>query len=205
MEASRRQVLTGAAATAVAYGGVRAFPARAARAAPGPVRPAGTTLDSTVVRGPKVNAQGYVRLVTGAGEPFRVRDELGTPARAGRAGRRREVLSFAQLTDIHVLDAQSPARVEYLDRYNDGPGAPLFFSAAYRPHEFLTPQLADSIVSAVASVGVGPAAGRPLAFAICTGDNNECHQGSINMVVCISINMLNDEVERGPPWQGSAS
>ncbi|MBK5305202.1 MAG: TIGR03767 family metallophosphoesterase [Frankiaceae bacterium] len=181
MDASRRQVLKGIArgtAAAAAYGGLRAFPARAALAAPAVARPEGTTLDSTVVRGAKINAQGYLRLASGAGEPFRVRDELGTKAKSGREARRREVLSFAQLTDIHVVDAQSPARVEYLDRYNDGPGAPLIFGAAYRAHEFLTTQVADSIVAAVAQVGVGPAAGRPLTFAICTGDNNDNCQGN---------------------------
>ena len=177
MRATRRSVLKGAAAAAAAVAagaGTQAYPRRgASAAAPGPVAPEGTTLDTTVVRGPKVNPQGYVRLTTGPGEPHVVRDDLGTTAKAGREGRRTSVLSFAHLTDIHVIDAESPARVEYLDRYNDGPGEPLVFSAAYRAQEFLTPHIADSIVAAVDQVGRGPVAGAPLAFSICTGDNTD--------------------------------
>ena len=134
MTASRRQVLKGAAAAAAtlaASGGLQAYPRREAAAA-GPAHPAGTTLDATVRRGPAINAQGYVRLISGTGEPHLVRSDLGTTARSGREGRRRELLSFAQLTDIHVIDAQSPARVEYLDRYNDGPGSSLIFAARLR-------------------------------------------------------------------------
>ena len=177
MRATRRSVLKGAAAAAAAVAagaGTQGYPRRGASAAvPGPVAPEGTTLDTTVVRGAKVNPQGYVRLASGPGEPHVVRDDLGTTAKAGREGRRTSVLAFAHLTDIHVVDAESPARVEYLDRYNDGPGEPLVFGAAYRAQEFLSPHIADSIVAAVDQVGVGPVAGAPLAFAMCTGDNTD--------------------------------
>jgi len=176
MRASRRTVLKGAAAAAagVALAGTQAFPRRAARAAgqQAPVAPAGTTLDSTVVRGAALNAKGYVRLASGPAEPHQVRTDLA-PAQAGRFATRASVLAFAHLTDIHVIDAQSPARVEYLDRYNDGPGSSLFFDAAYRPQEMLMPHMSDSIVAAVNQVGRGPVKGQPLAFALCTGDNTD--------------------------------
>ncbi|GAC1440178.1 MAG: hypothetical protein NVSMB55_03840 [Mycobacteriales bacterium] len=57
MSASRRQFLTGAttAAALSVGGGVQAFPERQADVAAGPLRPQGTTLDSTVRRGPPVN------------------------------------------------------------------------------------------------------------------------------------------------------
>ena len=57
------------------------------------------------------------------------------------------MVAFGQLTDIHLVDAQSPARVEFADRYNDGPGSALLFGAAYRPHEMLTTHVADRIVA----------------------------------------------------------
>lgn len=169
MRATRRTVLKAAAAAPVL--GATAFPSRADAAVP--LRPQGTTLDSTVLRGPAVNAQGYVRVVSGPGEPHLLREDLGTKARAGRAGRRRPLLALAHLTDIHVIDAQSPARVEYTDRYDDDPQTALIFSAAYRPQEMLTTQVADAIVQAVEDVRVGPVSGRRLDFAICTGDNND--------------------------------
>ncbi|MFP5219674.1 MAG: TIGR03767 family metallophosphoesterase [Actinomycetes bacterium] len=177
MLASRRTVLKGLAATAAvaATGGLQAFPRRAAAAAP-LARPDGTTLQSTVRLGPAVNALGYRRLVSGDAEPHVVRDDLGTAPKPGREQRRAVVLPFAHLTDIHVIDAQSPARVEFFDRYDDDAQTRTIFSSAYRPQEFLCTQLADGVVARVRRVGVGPVSGAPLGFAICTGDNTDNQQ-----------------------------
>jgi metallophosphoesterase (TIGR03767 family) len=176
LQPDRRTVLKGVAVGAAALTGLQVHPTRRTHAAGRPVVPGGTTLDTTVVRGSAVNDQGYVRLASGPGEPHVVRDELGTTAQRGREGRRTALLSFVHLTDIHVIDAQSPARVEFTDRYNDGPGSPLIFGSAYRPQEFLTPQVSDSIVSAVEQVGAGPVSRRGFDFAICTGDNTDNSQ-----------------------------
>jgi metallophosphoesterase (TIGR03767 family) len=166
VEISRRTVIKGAAVASLT-----AFPSRDALAA-GLAAPEGTTIDSTVVKGAP-GPGGYVTLVSGPGEAHVVREDLGAKAGVGRAKTRRALASFVQLTDIHVIDAQSPARVEFLDRYNDGPGSPLIFGAAYRPQEMLTTHVSDRIVAAVEELGRGPVAGRPLDFVICTGDNND--------------------------------
>jgi len=176
VQVTRRGVLKGLAAGAAGAGGLTAFPARAAAASPEPARPEGTTLDSTVRRGEPVNAQGYRRLVSGPGEPHVLREDLGATAQQGRHGRRRPVLAFVHLTDIHVIDVQSPARVEFLDRYDDEPRTATLFSSAYRPQEALCTQLADGVIGAVRRVGVGPVTGAPLAFALCTGDNTDNQQ-----------------------------
>jgi len=169
---ARRTVLKGLAVGAAATGGLTAFPPRRAAAA-AVVDPEGTTLDSTVARGAALNDQGYVRLTSGPGEAHVVRDDLGAAPVSGRQGRRVPLLSFVHLTDIHVIDAQSPARVEFLDRYNDGPGSALIFSSAYRPQEMLMPQFADAMVRAIEDVGRGPVTGRGFDFALCTGDNTD--------------------------------
>jgi metallophosphoesterase (TIGR03767 family) len=144
----------------------------------------GTTLEHTIVRGATVNAQGYVRLVTGPAEPFAVREDLGQKAKRGRAARRTGLVSLVQFTDTHIVDAQSPARVEYLDRYNDGVGAPLVFSAAYRPHEMLTAHVTDSLVRRVNSLRRGPATRRPFDFAICTGDTvDNCQYNELRWII----------------------
>jgi len=170
MEISRRDLFragaaVGGAAALTGAGATAGSPAAAEAGA------AGTTLARTLHQGAP-GAGGYSRIVTAAGEAHTVRTDLGVPARAGRAARRRAVDAFVQLTDVHVIDAQSPMRVEYVDRYDDQAG-PGLFGSAYRPQEMLTSQVAEAMVRAVNEVGVGPVTGVPLAFAIQTGDNSD--------------------------------
>ncbi len=167
MELSRRDALRagalGAAAVAVTGGTAYADPRRGAH----------TTLDRTLLLGPP-GPGGYRRIVPGPGEPHLLRDDLSPTARRGRRRRGRPLLAFGQLTDIHIVDTQSPARVEFLDRYND-PDSPLAgllpFESSYRAHEFLSAHISESMVRAMNQVRHGPATGRRLAFTIATGDN----------------------------------
>ncbi|MGN6251680.1 MAG: TIGR03767 family metallophosphoesterase [Marmoricola sp.] len=138
----------------------------------GPTR--GTTLQRTYGPGP-AGAGGYTPIVELAGEPQLVRTDLGIAAAADRAATRTPLLSFVQLSDVHVVDHQSPMRVEWSDRYED-PGTlptPGLLSSAYRPHEMLSAQVADAMVRAVNAVHAGPTTGAPLSFAIQTGDNSD--------------------------------
>jgi metallophosphoesterase (TIGR03767 family) len=124
--------------------------------------PSGTTLDRTLIPGAP-GAGGYRLIAAGPGEPHLVRRDIGGTAHPSRVRRRRPLVAFAQFSDIHMLDAQSPARVEYLDRFAG--------SGGYRPQEILTTHVADAMVRAVNRIGHGPATAAPLAFTICTGDN----------------------------------
>ena len=174
MTISRRDLIrSGAAVGGVAVVGLSPS---TGWAAPGVVAPRYTTLDSCFTRGP-AGRGGYRKVIGRRGEPHIVRTELGAKARPNRTKTRRAVLSFAHLTDVHIIDAQSPARVEYVDRLEDGYGdAPTLgglLSSSYRPHEMLTPQVADSMVRAVNRVARGPVTGQNLAFAIQTGDNSD--------------------------------
>ncbi len=151
----------------------------AAWAAPAPAAPEGTTLDVTLHRG-SPGGGGYAPVVRRAGEPHIVRTDLGVPAQRRRAQRRRALLAFAHLTDVHVVDDQSPLRVEWGDRFEDqdrsGDPTPGLFAAAYRPQEALTAHVAEAMVRAVNDVGVGPVTGTPLSFALQTGDNSDNSQ-----------------------------
>ena len=60
---------------------------------------------------------------------------------------------------MHVVDAQSPARVEFLDRYDDATPDGLLI-AAYRPHEFLTAHVADTMAATVGRSAPGPVSKR---------------------------------------------
>ena len=127
-----------------------------------------TTLNRTLVPGAP-NALGYSKIVARAGEVRSVRTDLGVAAQPGRTSRRVGLQSFVQLSDIHIVDHESPARVEWVDRFE----TPGLFSSSYRPQEMLTAQVADAMVQAVNAQKKGPATGTPFSFAIQTGDNSD--------------------------------
>lgn len=167
MEISRRNLFRSVGA----IGGAAALGGLAAEAVAG-VSPAArvisgqTTLDATLGKG-KPGKGGWRPVVRRAGEPHKVRAGLGAPAQPGRAGRREALLAFAQLSDVHILDAQSPMRLE------SGEGVS---SSAYRPQEILTAQIAEAMVRELRAIGQGPVTGLPLAFAVQTGDNSDNSQ-----------------------------
>jgi metallophosphoesterase (TIGR03767 family) len=137
---------------------------------------AGTTLETTMVKGPLLG-QGtrgaYYRLTSGPGEPRILRDDLGGASTASIA----QSFAFVHFTDIHLIDAQSPARVEFLDRFADTQSCEQFpLSSAFRPQETLTLQVLEAMVRKVRAVRRGPVTGRPFSFVICTGDNIDNEQ-----------------------------
>ena len=144
-----------------------------------PAAPQGTTLAETLLAG-AAGQGGYRPIVSAPGEPYLLREELAsrpvktTVTTALGTAKRTPIVAFAHLTDIHMVDDQSPARVEFLDRYND-PGSRFTglanLSGAYRSNEMLSVQVADAMVQRINEIGVGPAFGAPLAFAVATGDN----------------------------------
>lgn len=92
---------------------------------------------STLMRS-LVDPDGDALLASGPGVPLMDRRDLGG------GGRPQRVLArMAQLADPHVRDAQSPARVPFLDRLGPRLGS------AFRPHELLTAQLLAATVASV--------------------------------------------------------
>jgi hypothetical protein len=94
--------------------------------------PAGTALataghGTTVVR-TIGDANDDNRLAYLAGDRHVTRTDLAA-ARSGRQDRRVARIFFGQQTDLHVIDEESPLRVEFVDRL----GPPL--TSAYRPQE----------------------------------------------------------------------
>jgi metallophosphoesterase (TIGR03767 family) len=137
-----------------------------------PAAPQGTTLAETLLGGPPGRG-GYRPVRCAPGEPYLVRDDLLGRSSTAPAAQRRTLLAFAHLTDLHLIDDQSPARVEFLDRFNDlaSPFAGITnITGAYRANERLTVQVADAMVRRISTIGVGPAFGAPLSFAVATGD-----------------------------------
>ncbi|CAA9509104.1 MAG: 3',5'-cyclic-nucleotide phosphodiesterase [uncultured Solirubrobacteraceae bacterium] len=100
--------------------------------------PSGSTLVSTVI-----DADGDARLERGPGEPLKPRRELLRSAPADPTAAAPS--TFAQITDLHIRDEESPARVTFLDRV----GEP--FTSTFRPHEALSHQVATATVRALNS------------------------------------------------------
>lgn len=201
MGVSRREVLRYTAVGAAAVGGGAALtgcsdddkkdpPKDGASGTSGSQQPSGppvepnawsTTVERTLVLGPE-GAGGYRKVVEGPGEPYVLRGDLAAPDATGeaavkaRAATRKPVIAFTQLSDLHILDCQSPARVEFLDRNRD-PGEPfaalLPVEGAYRAQEMLSAQVAEAMVRAVNKIEKGPVTGAPVAFTIVTGDNTD--------------------------------
>ncbi len=72
------------------------------------------------------------------------------------------------------MDVQSPARFEFFDPYGSLPFPGLSdFTSAYRPQELLSIQVGEAMVRRLREVRRGPATGRPLQFAVVTGDNTD--------------------------------
>jgi 3',5'-cyclic AMP phosphodiesterase CpdA len=95
-----------------------------------PSAPAGSTLRATLA-----DPDGDGFLSPAASEPLRDR---GGNARPGAV-----LATFGQLTDTHVRDEESPARVPFLDRL----GGP--FTSTFRPQEAFSTQVLDAAVRAL--------------------------------------------------------
>jgi 3',5'-cyclic AMP phosphodiesterase CpdA len=89
---------------------------------------------------PAVTSTQQATLVDRDGDGFLERGP-GEPLR-GAAGDR-VLATFAQLTDTHVRDEESPGRVPFLDRL----GSPL--DSTFRPHEAFSTQVLDAAVRAL--------------------------------------------------------
>lgn len=145
-----------------------------------------TTLDRTIV------AEGERDLAFGPGIE-RVTRRLGWRAR----GTGRPLAGFKQASDVHAVDEESPGRVEFFDMCDPT------LSSAYRPHEAMSTQIADSMLTELARHKKGPATGTSLDFTIATGDNVDNNQRN-ELLWFISL-MNGEEVDPnsgGPAYDG---
>ncbi len=159
---NRRTFLTIAGLGAIGAVGISGRPwgLQYAGAAPLPTSGAGTTLEATAV---PLGTSGYRKLGAGAGWPTIVRTELAE-ARNGREDRRTALASLVQLTDVHLVDAQSPVRFEYVHP---------FTGSAFRPQETLTAHGLVALVHRVNALATGPHTQRPFDAVVSTGDNTD--------------------------------
>jgi metallophosphoesterase (TIGR03767 family) len=86
------------------------------------------------------------------------------------------LLVMHHLSDLHICDAQSPLRPEFLDRWAD-PDSPIRDQVGtigcYRANAMLSPHVVESMVQALNKVTKGPLSGQPIDAAIITGDTTD--------------------------------
>ncbi|WP_446666700.1 TIGR03767 family metallophosphoesterase [Flexivirga sp. B27] len=126
-------------------------------------RSAGTTLAQAAR---PVSTRGYTRLTAGPGYPVVVRTDL-SPAKRRRSVTRTGRASIVQVTDLHVIDAQSPVRFEWLHQIT---------GSAFRPQEALGTQGAAQLVRRINDVGIGPFSNRAFDCVVTTGDSSDNHE-----------------------------
>ena len=86
------------------------------------------------------------------------------------------LLLLHHLSDLHICDAQSPIRPEFLDRWAD-PDSPIRDMVGtigtYRPQSMLAVQVLEAMIQSLNKVEVGPLSGHPINCAIITGDTTD--------------------------------
>ncbi len=146
----------------------------------GVAAPATATTERTISTA-SVEEGGWVTLGHGDGAPHALEPaDAGIAVPEETAGRAAEVIEaveviavIAHLSDLHVCDAESPARQEHLDRHGD-PGAPyqwvLGDIGTYRPQELFTVPVAIAMVETTNLLAGGPASAAPIDAVVLTGD-----------------------------------
>jgi len=121
------------------------------------------SLDGKIVRSKATPESKWTDLVMDSGEIA-----VGSEPRERKA-----IATFIHLSDIHICDAASPARLEFLDRLAD-PDSPLSalvpYVGTYRAQEFLTTQVFEAMVRATNEITHAPMTGAPIDAVVITGD-----------------------------------
>ena len=125
-----------------------------------------TTLLQTIRQSTEAYKQ-YRTLVAGPGEPYIERLDIlqGQPSPL-RAVRRRSLLYLGHLSDTHMIDAQSPARLDPMAGQD-----PNLWAGVIHPQDTLTAHVLAAMTEAMAVARVSPVSGAPMIAAVNTGDS----------------------------------
>ncbi len=168
---SRRAFLARAAVVAALTGvEASALGSSIARAGSGAAADAPSTLHQTILQRTRGTRQ-YRTLVAGPGEPYLPRlDVLRRSPSSARNTARRSLLYLGHLSDLHVIDSESPGRIEpMIVRDHE------VWGSAFHPQDALTVHVTAAMVKSFADLQVSPVTGAPMSAAIVTGDSADMH------------------------------
>lgn len=195
---SRRQFLHATAAAAAATGlGFDFLAPQLARAATLSADIPSTLLQ-TIRRGPVLSGK-YRTLTTGPGEPYVPRiDVLRRSPSPARTTARRSLLYLGHLSDLHVIEAQSPGRIEPMIVQDHSA-----WGSAFHPQDPLSPHATAAMVQAFSDARYSPLTGAPMSAAIVTGDSADMHSHlELRWYIDLMDGLAVDPATSGPTWQG---
>ena len=197
---SRRQFLLQSALLAAATGlsiDVLA-PRLAAGAAATATADIPTTLLQTIRQGSIAHGQ-YRTLTNGPGEPYIPRlDVLRASPSMTRKSARRSLLYMGHLSDLHVIDAQSPGRIEPMIVQDHSA-----WGSAFHPHDPLSPHATAAMVQAFSDARYSPLTGAPMGAAIVTGDSADMHSHlELRWYIDLMDGVAVDPASSGKTFQG---
>lgn len=195
---SRRQFLARTALLAAALGLDVDDVARALTAGGPEVEAIPSTLAQTILYG-SLQKGSYRKLTAGPGEPYIPRlDVLRRAVDAARVDRRRSLLYVGHLSDLHVIDAQSPGRIEPMIVQNHAD-----WSSAFHPHDPLSPHTTAAMVQAFSDARYSPLTGAPMAAAVVTGDSADMHSHlELRWYIDLMDGLAIDPATAGGEFQG---
>ncbi len=157
-----------------------------------------TTLLQTIRQGSLV-AGKYRALTTGAGEAYIPRlDVLRRTPDPARTQSRRSLLYLGHLSDLHVIDAQSPGRIEPMIVQDHSA-----WGSAFHPHDPLSPHATAAMVQAFSDARYSPLTGAPMTAAIVTGDSADMHSHlELRWYIDLMDGLTIDPASAGPTYQG---
>lgn len=166
---SRRQFLSRTAALATLTGLDLSILGTALAAADEPFD-GPSTLNQTILQG-RGGSRSYRTLTAGPGEPYIPRlDVLRRAPNSSRSTSRRSLLYLGHLSDLHVIDAQSPGRIEPMIEQDHAA-----WGSAFHPQDPLTVHVTAAMVKSFADLAFSPLTGAPMGVAIVTGDSADMH------------------------------
>jgi metallophosphoesterase (TIGR03767 family) len=171
-----------------------------------PLDPHLTTVERSLRQGEQIGRGtdgAYYRLTQGPGEPHVRRLELAPDAPA--PARRASLLHFVHVTDMHVVDTESPGRFEFVERFY-GPEPLHLLLPAYRPQEVLQLHAGEAMIRAVNAIVASPLTGAPVQFLLCTGDQTDnAQRNELHWVVSLMEGATVRPGSGGPAYEGVAS
>ena len=169
---SRRAFIGTSSALALAWGIPRGVMGSALAQPLEPNIQAPTTLNQTILQRSVAQKNNFHTLLPFSGEPYLPRfDVLGKSAKASRANSRRSLAYLGHMTDIHIQDTQSPARLQAAA----GSPEPNIIPGGFRPQEALTIHVQAAMLATINAAKYSPVTGAPMAALLNTGDTADQH------------------------------